>query len=89
MREGGKQLRRLGFAAGLLFAASTPGWGQTSPACGTPVPLDDGWTIATPESVGLDSARLCAIAARMKETEADIHAVGGQRIFIVPDPTLW
>jgi CubicO group peptidase (beta-lactamase class C family) len=75
MREGGHQLRRLGFAAGLLFATSAPGWGQTGPACGTPVALDDGWTIATPESVGLDTARLCAIAARLKETEADVHAV--------------
>src|SRR5882757_2061030 len=75
MREDSKQLRRLGFAAGLLFAASAPSWGQTSPACGTPATLDDGWTIATPESVGLDSARLCAIAARLKETEANVHAV--------------
>ena len=37
--------------------------------------LDDGWTIASPESTGLDSARLCAIAARLKETEANVHAV--------------
>jgi len=75
MREGGRQLRRLGFAASLLLAASAPAWGQTSPACGTPATLNDGWTIATPESVGLDSARLCAIAARLKETEANVHAV--------------
>jgi CubicO group peptidase (beta-lactamase class C family) len=75
MRGDGKQLRRLGFAAGLLFAASAPGWGQAGPACGTPSALDDGWTIATPESVDLDGARLCAIAARLKETEANVHAV--------------
>lgn len=75
MREGSQQLRRLGFAAGLLFATSAPGWGQTGPACATPVALDDGWTIATPESVGLDGARLCNIAARLKETEANVHAV--------------
>jgi CubicO group peptidase (beta-lactamase class C family) len=75
MREDGKQLRRLGFAAALLFAACAPGWAQTSPACGKPTALDDGWTIATPESVGLDSAPLCAIAARMKETGANVHAV--------------
>jgi CubicO group peptidase (beta-lactamase class C family) len=75
MREGSKQLRRLGFAAALLFATSAPGWGQTGPACATPVALDDGWTIATPESVGLDSARLCTIAARLQETEANVHAV--------------
>lgn len=75
MREGSNKLRRLGFAAGLLFAATAPGWAQTSPACGTPTALDDGWSIATPESVGLDSARLCTIAARMKETDANVHAV--------------
>jgi CubicO group peptidase (beta-lactamase class C family) len=75
MRGDGKQLRRLGFAAGLLFAASAPGWGQAGPACGTPSALDDGWTVATPESVDLDGARLCTIAARLKETEANVHAV--------------
>ena len=75
MREGSKQLRRLGFAAGLLFATSVPGWGQAGPACGTPVALDDGWSIATPESVGLDSAPLCTIAARLKETGSNVHAI--------------
>ena len=29
----------------------------------------------SPESVGLDGARLCGIAARLKETEANVHAV--------------
>ena len=75
MREGGRQLRRLGFAAMLLLAASATARGQTGMACGTPTTLDDGWTIASPESVGLDSAQLCAIAARLKETEANVHAV--------------
>jgi len=56
MREGSKHLRRLGFAAALLLAAAAPARGQTSPACGTPTTLDDGWTIASPESVGLDSS---------------------------------
>jgi CubicO group peptidase (beta-lactamase class C family) len=75
MGEDSRRLRRLGFAAALLFAAVAPAWAQTSPACGAPTALDDGWTIATPESVGLDRARLCTIAARMKETEANVHAV--------------
>jgi CubicO group peptidase (beta-lactamase class C family) len=75
MREGSKQLRRLGFAAGLLLATSVPGWGQAGPACGTPVALDDGWSIATPESVGLDSAPLCTIAARLKDTGSNVHAI--------------
>jgi hypothetical protein len=62
MREGSKQLRRFGVAAVLLLAAFATARGQASMACGTATTLDDGWTIASPESVGLDSARLCAIA---------------------------
>ena len=58
--------------AGSIATGTRP---ETSPACGTPTALDDGWTIASPESVGLDSARLCAIAARLKETDANVHAV--------------
>ena len=75
MREGSKQLRRLAVAAVLLLAAAAPARGQSSLPCGTPTSRDDGWSIATPESVGLDSARLCAIAARLKETDANVHAV--------------
>ena len=75
MREGGRRLRRLGIAAVVLLAASATAWGQASMACGTPSALDDGWAIASPESVGLDGARLCTIAARLKETQANVHAV--------------
>ncbi len=76
MRGDGKQWRRLGFAAVLMLAGSgAVAQGQTSTACGTPTTLDDGWTIASPESVGLDSARLCAMAARLKEIQANVHAV--------------
>ena len=75
MREGSRKLRGLGFAAILLLAASGTARGQTSMACGTPTALDDGWTIASPEDVGLDGARLCTIAERLKETEANVHAV--------------
>src|SRR3954470_16623382 len=76
MREGGKKLRRLGFAAVFMLAASaTQALSQGNPACGVPAALGDGWTIDSPESAGLDSVRLCAIAARLKETEANVHAV--------------
>jgi hypothetical protein len=76
MREGGKQLRRLGLAAVLVLAASaTQALGQTNPACGVPAALGDGWTIDSPDSVGLDGARLCRIADRLKETDANVHAV--------------
>ena len=71
-----RKLRCLGFAALLTLAAShVSAQGQTSPPCGTPTALDDGWAIASPESAGMDAARLCGIAARLKEIEADAHAV--------------
>jgi CubicO group peptidase (beta-lactamase class C family) len=76
MREVGKKLRRLGFAAVFMLAASaTQARSQGSPACGVPAALGDGWTIDSPESAGFDSVRLCAIAARLKEIEANVHAV--------------
>jgi CubicO group peptidase (beta-lactamase class C family) len=74
MGEGGDRLRRLGLAAMLALASTTAARGQTG-SCGIPAALDDGWTIATPESVGLDGARLCGIRARLKEMEADVHSV--------------
>ena len=76
MNEGGKKLRRLGLAAVFVLAVSTtPALSQANPSCGVPAALGDGWTIDSPESAGLDSVRLCAIAARLKETEANVHAV--------------
>jgi len=44
-------------------------------ACGTPAAIGDGWPIDKPDSVGLDGARLCGIAARLKATEANVHSV--------------
>ena len=83
MRDGLPLLRYISLGVALsLFVSSA--WaqsnqmsqsGQTNPACGTPAALDDGWTIASPEAVGLDGARLCGIAVRLKEIEADVHAV--------------
>ena len=76
MREGSERLRRLGLAAVFVLAVSTtPALAQGNPSCGVPAALADGWTIDSPESAGLDSARLCRIADRLKETEANIHAV--------------
>jgi CubicO group peptidase (beta-lactamase class C family) len=74
MRDRLVQLRRIGFAAVFAVAASGA-LAETHPVCGTPAALDDGWVAASPVSVGLDSARLCGIAARLKDTEADVHAV--------------
>jgi CubicO group peptidase (beta-lactamase class C family) len=82
MREGGRQLRRLGLAAVFLFAVSAAAAqtqqfspGQRSIACGSPAAIGDGWSTAKPESVGLDGERLCGIAARLAATNANVHAV--------------
>jgi CubicO group peptidase (beta-lactamase class C family) len=82
MNEGGKKLRRLGFAAVFVLAASAAvaqtqqlATGQRNLTCGSPASIGDGWPTATAESVGLDGERLCGIAARLKETEANVHAV--------------
>ena len=76
MREGRKLFRRLGFATAFVLAASaTQALSQTNPACGVPAALGDGWSIDSPDSVGLDGARLCSIAARLKATDANVHAV--------------
>jgi CubicO group peptidase (beta-lactamase class C family) len=58
-----------------LAQSSGPAAGQLNLACGSPVSLDDGWATASPDSAGLDGARLCGIAARLKETAANAHAV--------------
>ena len=70
------KLRCLGFAALSTFATSAVlAQSPTSPACGTPTALNDGWATASPENVGIDAARLCGIAGRLNEIGADAHAV--------------
>ncbi|KIU47342.1 serine hydrolase [Bradyrhizobium sp. UASWS1016] len=43
--------------------------------CGSPAALDDGWTIASPGSVGMDGKRLCGIAARLALRSSEVHSV--------------
>ena len=44
--------------------------------CGAPPDLGDGWTVAAPESEGLDPAVLCAIGPQFDDWKAaDVHAV--------------
>ena len=68
--EAPRPRRRLVLAVDPLRATAR----QIRPAA-CPAKLDDGWTIASPDSVGLDGKRLCTIAARLKLTDSDIHAV--------------
>src|SRR5215470_20165065 len=76
MVEGCHRRTFLGIAAaGMVMASDVLAQGETRPACGLPMTSDDGWTIASPESVGLDGARLCGIAGHLKDIEADVHGV--------------
>ena len=82
MREMGNPVERLR-AVVLLALTATIGLvlsndmslGQEKPPCGVPAALDDGWSIATPESVGMDGAWLCSITARLKLINSEIHSV--------------
>jgi CubicO group peptidase (beta-lactamase class C family) len=47
----------------------------THPVCSGPLKLDDGWTIASPDSVGMDGARLRTIESRLALTGDKLHAV--------------
>ncbi|MVT66253.1 serine hydrolase [Bradyrhizobium pachyrhizi] len=49
--------------------------GQQNQPCGSPAALDDGWTIATPDSIGMDGERLCGIAARLGLRSSEVHSV--------------
>ncbi len=75
MFEGKQRARHLGFALALALVSTTFAHGQTNQVCGMPAKLDDGWSVAAPESVDLDGARLCTIEQRLKLTDSDIHAV--------------
>lgn len=57
-----------------LRAESTPP-GQQGQACGAPSSIDDGWEIASPDSVGMDRAQLCTIAARLEQRATKVHSV--------------
>jgi CubicO group peptidase (beta-lactamase class C family) len=48
---------------------------QASQACGAPASIDDGWEIASPDSVGIDGAKLCTIAARLEQRATKVHSV--------------
>lgn len=64
----------LSISATNLRAESTPP-GRQDQACGAPSSIDDGWEIASPDSIGMDGAQLCAIAARLAQRATSVHSV--------------
>jgi CubicO group peptidase (beta-lactamase class C family) len=69
-------MKRICLAIFLVLLSSAMAQETSNPrVCGAPVTLNDGWTIDTPENVGLDGARLCGITARLAAMNADVHAV--------------
>jgi CubicO group peptidase (beta-lactamase class C family) len=47
-----------------------------APNCGAPTAIGDGWTIAKPDEVGIDGARLCALDKFIAQwPQANVHAV--------------
>lgn len=65
--------RAAALALVFLVAPTLPARAETP--CGVPAALPDGWPIDTPENVGLDGARFCGIAARLKAADANVHSV--------------
>jgi len=49
--------------------------GPRNLACEPPSSIDDGWTTASPDSVGMDGAQLCGIAARLEQRATKVHSV--------------
>src|SRR5215218_8489722 len=67
----------------LVFAFAMPAIAET---CDRPQAIGDGWSIATPDEVGIDGARLCEVDAFLSAwPRRNIHAVvvvrRGQLVF--------
>jgi hypothetical protein len=49
-------------------------------ACTSPAEIGDGWTITTPEAVGLASGELCAVINRLNNLPTQtVKAIGGSQ----------
>ena len=73
MRDRFPRLSILGASLVLALAFSaTPVQADT---CGAPSSIDDGWEITSPDSVGMDGAPLCTIAARLEQQATAVHSV--------------
>ncbi|TYL98405.1 serine hydrolase [Bradyrhizobium rifense] len=73
MRDRFSRLSILGASLVLAFAVSARS--VQADICGSPSSIDDGWTTASPDSVGIDGAQLCGIAARLAQRATSVHSV--------------
>ena len=73
MRDRFPRLSILG--ASLVLALTVSATSVQADACGSPSSIDDGWTTASPDSVGMDGAQLCGIAARLDQRATSVHSV--------------
>lgn len=48
---------------------------QDARHCPNPIGRDDGWRVASPESVGLDPTLLCAMVGQLDDRPEDVHSV--------------
>jgi CubicO group peptidase (beta-lactamase class C family) len=63
------------FVSATHLRAESMSPGPTDQACGSPSSIGDGWEIASPDSVGMDGAQLCTIAARLALRSTKVHSV--------------
>jgi CubicO group peptidase (beta-lactamase class C family) len=69
-------MTRLLMCALALLALCSTAAAQETQNCGVPIANGDGWLLARPESVGLDSAQLCKLDKFIAQwKDANIHAV--------------
>jgi CubicO group peptidase (beta-lactamase class C family) len=68
-------MRLIACVAALLFLPAVALAQSATAPCGSPKDLADGWSVDTPQRVGLDGARLCGIADRLKASDANVHSM--------------
>ncbi|HEY6980062.1 serine hydrolase [Reyranella sp.] len=60
----------------MLVGLPTAAMAQEASVCGAPKPINDGWTTATPDAVGLDAGKLCDLDKLLDQwPDRNIHAV--------------
>jgi CubicO group peptidase (beta-lactamase class C family) len=70
-------ISRAGLAVGAAVLLSSVAYQMhAETACAPPIESEDKWQVATPESVGLEGSKLCALVAHFENwKEANLHSV--------------